>query len=76
MAQSAHKTNFPTKIGGEEMERVARADADKPVVPVPPVVKPVEIELAVRLVAIHDDHIRVAVGVKPYTRSAVCSIVR
>ena len=58
------------------MRRVARADTDEPVVPIPSVVKPIEVELAIRLVAIHDEHVRVALGVKPYTRGAVCSIAR
>jgi len=48
------------------MKRIARTDADEPVVAIPRVVKPIEVELAIRLVAIDDEHVRVAVGVKPY----------
>lgn len=58
------------------MKKIARTDADEPIVPIPPVVKPVEIELAVRIIAIHDEHILVAVGVLPYARGAICSIAR
>jgi len=58
------------------VKRIARTDTDEPVVPIPRVVKPIEVELAVRLVAIHDEHVRVTVGVKPYTRGAICSIAR
>ncbi len=47
------------------MKKVARANADEPVVPVPPVVKPIEVEFAVRLVVIHDENTQVVVGVLP-----------
>ncbi len=54
------------------MKRVARTGPNEPVVPIPLVVKPIEVELAVRLVAIHDKHIQVAVGIKPIARDAIC----
>ena len=53
MEKPAYKTNFSAP-SGEEMRIVAGADADEPVVPIPPVVKPIEVKLANRLVAIDD----------------------
>lgn len=51
------------------MRIVARADTDEPVVPIPGVVKPIEVELAIRLVAIDDEHIRIAIGVEPICKA-------
>jgi len=56
------------------MKKVARADADKPIVPIPPVIKPIEVKLAIHIVAIHNEHIRVAVGVEPNARITICTM--
>lgn len=47
------------------MKIVAGANTNEPIAPIPGVVKPIEVELAIRLVAIDDEHIRIAVGIEP-----------
>ena len=51
------------------MRIVAGADADEPVVPIPGVVKPIEVKLANRLVAIDDEHIRIVTGIEPMCKT-------
>ncbi len=47
------------------MKKFAGTNTNEPIVPIPPVVKPVEVELTVRTVAIHNENLRIAVGVQP-----------
>jgi len=47
------------------MTKIARPDASEHTVVVEPVVSPVQVQLAVRGVTVHVDHVRVAVRVQP-----------
>ena len=47
------------------MKEFAGTNTNEPIVPIPPVIKPVEVELAVRIIAIRNEHLRVAIRVQP-----------
>ena len=58
------------------MKRVAGTTRSEPIVPIPPIVKPVAVELTLRAIRVEHEDVPVVVRVEPLVLTASCATTR